>query len=65
MSDTRKPDEKTAVARRTLLTGFGLGAAAVLLLPPAAEAEAPPADAATGGYRETEHVRQAYRSFAF
>ncbi|HIJ61093.1 MAG TPA: formate dehydrogenase [Rhodospirillaceae bacterium] len=64
MTDTRKPDDKTAVARRSLLTGFGLGAA-VLLLPPAAEAEAPPADAATGGYRETEHVRRAYRSFAF
>ena len=42
MTDTRKPDDKTAVARRSLLTGFGLGAA-VLLLPPAAEAEAPPA----------------------
>ena len=63
MTDSRKT-EQTAVNRRTLLTGLGLGAA-VLALPATAEAEARPVEAATDGYRETEHVRRAYRSFAF
>ena len=52
------------VDRRSLLTGLGSGAA-LLMVPAAAEAKPPQPETAADGYRETEHVRRAYRSFAF
>lgn len=65
MTEKRKPKPAIAVDRRTLLAGLTAGAAA-LALPAAVEASAPPPAATPAdGYRETEHVRRAYRSFAF
>lgn len=62
-------DDKHNLKRRDFLRGAGLAAGAAagvagLSAAPAA-ADVPPAEAATGGYRETEHVRRVYDTARF
>ncbi len=67
MSENREPKSPD---RRAFFkqAGVGLGAAGVVAvgLAPTAEATVEPeADAKAGAYRETEHVRKAYRTARF
>ncbi len=67
MSENREPK---SLDRRAFFkqAGVGIGAAGVVAvgLAPVAEAEIEPgADAKAGAYRETEHVKKAYRTARF
>jgi hypothetical protein len=65
---SKTPERSETVNRRTFLLALGSGAAATAGAAatlggaaPAAQAEAPD----QGGYRETDHVRQAYETARF
>lgn len=71
MSQTRSPQDKPVVSRRTAVAGAGVAGAAAAALavlprtpadPAATTAAASPADNGAAGYRESEHVLRYYRT---